>query len=97
VSASEHLSPQQFVDLYHRTNNPTPILEKGFNRGKDQGRVYFTDNPEGAYSTAYGPTVLHAKVPAHLPQLDDEFGDEKHYTVDHKDLKGIEVKRWRKP
>jgi len=93
-----NLNPQQF-DLYHRTHSQAAesILAKGFGRGREQGRVYFTDNPEGGYSSAYGGTVLHAKVPAHLVEQDDEFGDEKHYTANYKDLKGIEVKRWRKP
>ena len=90
MTAADHLSGGQFIDLYHHTTPEAvaAIKSTGQMKTKDNtGRAYFTTHPNSEYAHAFGAAQVHARVPArwaedNTAQLDDEFpSGEQHYAV----------------
>jgi hypothetical protein len=95
MTAADHLSGDQFMDLYHHT---TPEAAEAIkSTGKMQtldntGRAYFTTHADSEYAHAFGPAQVHVRIPkswagehdlsSNNAILDDEFpSGEQHYAV----------------
>lgn len=94
--ASNHLHPDEFLDLYHRT---TPDAARQI---QATGRIESKENPPRAYfstkkdgqAAGYGDAVVHVRVPRRLAELDDEFPDgEQHYAVNVKHIRREHIVR----
>jgi len=96
MTASDHLSGQQFLDLYHHTAPEIAAVIRSTGRMKTKdntGRAYFTTDPDSEYAHAFGAAQVHARVPRHWVEngpngedapalLNDEFpSGEQHYAV----------------
>jgi hypothetical protein len=91
MAAGEHLSGNQFVDLYHHTAPETAdkirsegrfdSKHSGYTGGRD---AFFTTHKGSEYASAFGEGVVHVKYPVKGERtLDDEFpSGEQHYAID---------------
>lgn len=97
MSASDNLSPHQFLDLYHRTTPEAAaqIHATGQMHSKETPpRAYFSTQHSGGQADGYGEGVVHVRVPEHLAELDDEFPNgEQHYAVNVNHLRPEHFRR----
>ena len=74
MSASDHLSNQQFIDLYHNTSPEAAAEIQRSHRmiSKESGdRVFFTTDPHSEYASGFGPAQVHVRIPQHWTEDDD--------------------------
>jgi len=87
MSAQDSLNQQQFLDLYHHTSPEAAQAIYATGRMKNihndsRQAAFFTTDPGSEYASAFGSGVVHARVPDHIAELDDEFpSGEQHYAV----------------